>query len=120
MVMQPRIKHYDFGEIIIDNKKYVRDLIITPKEIISDWWRQEGHRLQLTDILEHIPEDIGYDAVIIGTGYYGYMKVDKEVINYFKTKNAEVFILDTHNAVKKFNKLVEIGKKVLGLFHLTC
>ncbi len=118
--MQPRIKKYDFGEIIVDNERYTKDLIITPVGIIGNWWRREGHRLQLVDICEYVQENIEYDAVVIGTGYYGYMKVDREIIDYFKEKNVEVYVSDTREAVKKYNELVEKGKKVLGLFHLTC
>ncbi len=118
--MQPKIKKYDFGEVIVDSERLTRDLIITPTGIIKNWWRREGHRLQLIDIHDYIPENIVYDAAVIGTGYYGYMRVDNEVIDYFKKKNVDVFILDTREAVRKYNELVEKGKKVLGLFHLTC
>ena len=118
--MQPRIKSYDFGKMFIDGETHTRDLIITPKGIIGNWWRKEGHRLQLDDIKHYVPEDLDYDAVVIGTGYYGYMVVDKDVIEYFENKGVEVYVLDTRKAVKKYNELVDKGKKVLGLFHLTC
>ena len=118
--MQPLIRKYDFGEIVVDGEKHVRDLIITPVGVIANWWRREGHRLQLDDIRKYVPGDIEYDAVVIGTGYYGYMSVDDEVINFFKKKSVDVFISDTRKAVRKYNELVEKGKKVLGLFHLTC
>jgi len=46
----PNIDYYDFGVIIVDGRKYSRDLIITPKRIISNWWRVEGHKLCLEDL----------------------------------------------------------------------
>ncbi len=116
--MQPLIKSYSFGKIIIDGEVYTHDIIILPDRIIDNWWRKEGHYLQLDD-LKDIGEIIA-DAAVIGTGYYGLMRVDKEVIEYFKEKGMEVYVAETRKAVEKYNELVKKGKKVIGLFHLTC
>ncbi|WFO74692.1 Mth938-like domain-containing protein [Desulfurococcaceae archaeon MEX13E-LK6-19] len=115
---QPLIEHYDFGVIIIDGKKYSRDVIVTPRKIVSDWWRIEGHRLQYPDVEEYFDEDV--DAVVIGTGYYGYMKVDNNVVEEFKKRGREVHVCDSKSAVELYNKLVSKGKKVLLFIHLTC
>ncbi len=116
--MQPLIKSYSFGKIVMEDKAFFRDIIILPGKIIDNWWRKEGHSLQLDDLKD--VEDIIADAVVIGTGYYGLMRVDKEVIEYFKQKGMEVYMAETGKAVEKYNELVRKGKKVIGLFHLTC
>jgi hypothetical protein len=59
-------------------------------------------------------------AVVIGTGYNGLMRVDKEVIEAFEGKGKKVYIAKTKEAVNLFNDLVKDGKKVLAFFHLTC
>ncbi len=115
---QPLIEYYDFGVIIIGGKKYSRDVIVTPRKIVSNWWRIEGHRLQYPDVEEYLGEDV--DAVVIGTGYYGYMKVDDRVVDEFRKRGKEVYIYDSKNAVEFYNKLVKEGKKVLLFIHLTC
>ncbi len=115
---QPLIDDYDFGVMIIRGKVYRRDLIITPAAINDEWWRLEGHRLQISDVRDYILENV--DAVVIGTGYDGLMRVDSDVVKLFKDKGKEVFIARTRDAVKIYNELVNNGRKVLGLFHLTC
>ncbi len=115
---QPVVDHYDFGEIIINGKTYRHDVVVTPDGRVVDWWRIEGHRLQLPDVRDFIACD--YDAVVVGTGYDGLMRVDEEVVKEFRRRGAEVFIGKSRSAVRKYNELVGKGKKVLLLIHLTC
>ena len=114
----PIIDYYDFGVVIVDGRKYSRDLIITPKRIISNWWRVEGHKLCLEDLREVLDEEFEY--LVIGTGYYGFMKVLDEVLEEMAHRKVRVIAKPTSEAVKVFNKLVKEGKKVVGAFHLTC
>jgi len=117
--MQPRIQHYDFGEMVVDDRVYRSDLVILPSgRVVSDWWRLEGHRLQLPDIRDFLGED--FDAVVIGTGYSGLMRVDQEVLEVLRSRAREVHVYDTRRAVEVYNKLVSEGKRVLAMFHLTC
>ena len=115
---QPRIKHYDFGVIVINGDKYTRDVIILPDKIISNWWRLEGHRLQLDDIRDYL--DTRLDYVVIGTGYYGYMRVDDTVLREFEKRGVEVYVDTTRKAVEKYNELVDKGYRVAAFLHLTC
>ncbi|ADM27848.1 protein of unknown function DUF498 [Ignisphaera aggregans DSM 17230] len=116
---QPKIDYYDFGVIVIDNKEYNRDIIISPSlGIIENWWREEGHRLKLIDIRDYLLEKA--DLVVIGTGYDGMMYVDNEVIQWFNSRGIEVKIARSREAVEIYNKAVEEGKKVLLFIHLTC
>ena len=113
-----KIDHYDFGEIVINGKRYTNDVIILPDRVISDWWREEGHNLKLVDIFDILDEDFEY--LIIGTGYYGRMSVEDEVIKEFEKRGKRVFIYRTKEAVREYNNLVESGKKVAAALHLTC
>ena len=115
---QPKIEYYDFGHIIIDGKSYRNDVIILPNKVVSNWWRIEGHRLQLPDVRDYLLEPV--DAVVIGTGYSGLMRVDREVVEEFKKRNIEVYIAHTRDAVHIYNDLVNKGKKVMAFLHLTC
>jgi len=117
-VRKPRIDYYDFGVIVIDGKEYRSDVIITPKKVISDWWRLEGHRLQIPDVRDYLLEDV--DEVVIGTGYDGMMSVDNDVVEAFKRRGKNVHILRTRDAVKLYNELIDKGKKVMAFLHLTC
>ncbi len=115
---QPLIDYYDFGVMVVGGREYRSDLIITPKGVVSDWWRLEGHRLQIPDVRDYLLEDVDY--VVIGTGYSGLMSVDEDVVQAFRRRGREVFIGRTREAVKVYNELVSKGRKVLAFFHLTC
>jgi len=112
-----KIDFYEFGRIIVNGQEYRHDLIIFPNRILSPWWRQEGHLLDLADLKEVWSEKA--DFLVIGTGAYGVMKVKDEV----KKKAAELgftlIIQPTFEAVKTYNQKAAQGK-VIGAFHLTC
>ena len=112
------IESYSFGNIVVNGKRFFRDLIVFPDRIKENWWRREGHRLSLEDLEEVISYQP--ETLVIGTGYFGVMKIPDEIQKFIKEKNIELVISGTKEAVKKFNQLLEEGKKVVGAFHLTC
>jgi hypothetical protein len=112
------IQSYDFGTITINGKQYTSDCIVAQEYLETDWWRKEGHELCLDDIKNAI-ENIKPDAVVIGTGKYGAMKVLDETTEYLQTKNITTNIAKTDEAVNLYNALLET-KNVAGFFHLTC
>jgi len=115
-----KIVRYRFGEIVIGNEKYSRDIIVSEdRVIVKNWWRKEGHRLCLDDIKD-VLEKYRPKILVVGTGYYGFMKVSNDLKNFLKNNNIELIEAPTGDAIKKFNELVEKGIKVLGAFHLTC
>ncbi len=117
-MQQPLISNYDFGRLELGDEVLTEDLVITPESVVKGWWRLEGHRLQLPDVRDFLAEEV--DAVVVGTGYHGMMRVDDEVIKAFERKGREVFILKSREAVRKYNELVSEGRKVLLFIHLTC
>lgn len=113
-----KIEKYDFGEIVVNGKKYTRDLIIFPDKIKENWWRKEGHSLcieDLKEVIEYKPE-----ILIIGTGYSGVMEVKEEVIKELERNNIKVIIKKTKEAVNIFNEYTLKNKKVVCALHLTC
>lgn len=117
MAGEKLIASYDFGTITIDGKEYHSDIIIFPDHVKSNWWRRDGHLLQIEDldaILNEKPH-----TIIIGTGAYGAMKVSETVIKHLKDKNINVIIQKTYEAVETYNNLVS-KKGVVAALHLTC
>ena len=112
-----KIEKYSFGLMIIESEQYTSDLVIYPNAIDATWWRKQGHRLlpeDLEDILVNKPK-----MLIIGTGFYDLMKIDKRTIKLLKEKSIELFADNTRKAVEKFNS-IENRKDVIAAFHLTC
>jgi hypothetical protein len=112
-----KITHYSFGKIIIDGMTYTSDVIIYPDHVDSSWWRREGHLLQKEDLKDIIKS--GISTVIIGTGYYGTMRVPIETLDYFKSENIEAHVENTQQAVKLYNAILE-KQPVVAALHLTC
>jgi len=112
------IEDYSFGKILINGKKYDSDLIIFKDHIYDSWWRKEGHNLCIDDIKEII--DIKPEVLIIGTGYFGLMKVPQELIENIKSSGIkQVIIKKTGDACTEYNKLYK-KKNIVAAFHLTC
>ena len=111
------IEEYHFGSINVKGKVYTSDLIITPGGVKS-WWREESHKVYKKDIKEVIEENP--EIIVFGTGAYGVMKVLPETEEYLKEKGIRIIIKPSAEALKEYNKLEKEGKKVVGLFHLTC
>lgn len=111
-----RIEQYSFGKIIIDGKKYSSDLLITPDQQLIKWWRESSHNLILPD-LEEIFKD-NPQTIIIGTGFYGLMKVSKAVKQYCRSHNIKLIISKTKHSIEKYNSLA--SPQTAAAFHLTC
>jgi len=112
------IESYKFGQIIINGKKYNSDLIIFKDHIYDSWWRKEGHNLCIDDIKEIMNKKP--DILIVGTGYFGLMKVPKELIEHIKSSGIkQVIVKKTGDACNEYNKLCK-KKNIVAAFHLTC
>ena len=116
------IEFYSFGKLIFNGETYTKDLIILCNKqdikVIPNWWRKEGHFLQnvdLEDVWSFSPE-----YLVVGTGANGCMKVAQEVLDKAKKLNIQVISQLTAQAVDTFNNLLKQGKKIAGVFHLTC
>jgi len=60
------------------------------------------------------------DILIIGTGYFGLMKVPKELIEKIKSSGIkQVIVKKTGEACTEYNKLYK-KNKIIAAFHLTC
>jgi hypothetical protein len=112
-----KIEHYSFGEIKINGKTYTSDVIIFPDRVNSSWWRLEGHLLQIPDLKEIMAEKPS--VLVIGTGFYGTMRVPEETLNYLRSNNIEVHVKNTREAVDLYNKISE-KRPLVAAFHLTC
>ena len=111
------IDSYEFGSIVIDGRTYRTDLLIWPGQIKADWWRAEGHLLQLPDVAEALAA--GPQVLVVGTGESGRMRLDLELVAYLKDKGIELVAQPTREACRSLNE--RAGKRRLAAaLHLTC
>jgi len=116
--MPMRIDDYTFGKIRIDGRPYTADLILFPDRIEEDWWRKQGHYLQVADLSGLAGTTC--DALVIGTGAHGAMRVAKEVETWLKGLAIRWEAHPTGKACERYNALVGEGKRVVAALHLTC
>jgi len=112
------IDSYGFGHITINGKRYTNDVIVFPNRVEDNWWRKEGHQLQIEDteaVVNEKPE-----VLVVGTGYYGLLKISAETVEFLKSKGVELIAQKTRDACTTYNRLVESRKKVIAALHLTC
>lgn len=112
------IDSYSFGAMIINNKRYTKDLIVSSQKITSNWWRKQGHLLTFDDLKEAL--SFKPQVLIIGTGNSRMMKLEKDLILKLEKLGIKTFAQKTQEAYETFNKLLKEDKKVVGAFHLTC
>jgi len=111
------IESYSFGKMKIQEQVFSKDLIIFPDKIISPWWRASGHKIVIEDLLEVF--DYKFEILVIGTGYYGLVKIDREVYEQSEKKDFSIITAKTSKAVKLFNEN-QLTRITIGAFHLTC
>jgi hypothetical protein len=112
------IDSYEFGTVVVDGARYEADVIIFPDRVESNWWRKEGHKLQIEDlgtVLEYGP-----DVLLVGTGAHGVMEVPQSVIETCQSRGIQVSVFRTAEAVERFNAYLAEGKKAVAALHLTC
>ncbi len=111
-----RIDSYSFGQVVIDGKKFTKDVIIFADRVSCPWWRRQGHVLAPEDLeaaLSAAPE-----ILIIGSGYSAAMRVPDSTLAFLKTKGIEARVEKTEKAVEIFNR--SAGSNVAAALHLTC
>ncbi|OGR05932.1 MAG: hypothetical protein A3K23_05960 [Desulfobacca sp. RBG_16_58_9] len=112
-----RVDDYDFGQISIDGRTYRQDLLIWPGHIKSDWWRAEGHLLQIPDVFEALAADP--QVLVVGTGQPGRMQVDPGLEAYLREKGIELVVKPTREACLVINQMAGKRRWAAAL-HLTC
>lgn len=108
-----------FGTMTINGKRFTSDLMIFPDGRIRDrWWRTEGHRLSLQDIMPLVESAPRF--IVAGMGIYGQMKADPGLEAALKAKGISLITDRTEDAARRFNELHHKQEGVAACFHLTC
>ena len=114
-----KIDSYSFGSIQIDGKGYSTDVILLAGDVKSPWWREAGGHVYAVEdfevLLAAAPE-----VVILGTGYFGRVKVLDETLTALADAGSEIVVEKTGGAVECYNRFAADGRDVAAALHLTC
>ena len=111
------IDRYAFGVIVIDGQTFRNDVLIWPGRIKGDWWRREGHFLQLDDVSEALAADP--QVLVVGMGDPGRMQVDPALAAYLKELGIDLKAHPTREACRLINDLSG-RRRLAAALHLTC
>ena len=114
----PRIDAYRFGRVVIDGTPYEQDVILTPAGVQAPWRRRLGHVLNPSDLQALLDDDC--EALVVGTGSFGRMKVAHAVPRKLAERGIELRAERTAQAVEIYRSMSAAGKKVTAALHLTC
>ena len=113
-----RIDAYSFGRISIDGVDYTKDVIICRETVLTPWWRQSGHVFEIDDLEDVM--SVEPDIVVLGTGFFGRVRVPRTTVSMLEEAGWEVLVLRTGQAVAEFNRCAEVGRDAAAALHLTC
>lgn len=110
------LRDYSFGRLVVDGAEHRRDLIVTPRRVVGDWWRREGHSLVLEDldeVIDELPE-----RLIVGCGHDSRLTPHPSVIEALAERGIEVEALPTAEAVRRYGE--SDPHRTAAALHLTC
>ncbi|MGB5420735.1 MAG: MTH938/NDUFAF3 family protein [Desulfobacterales bacterium] len=102
----------------VAGKTYSTDLKIIGDTVKDNWWRREGHRLLLDDIVDIL--ESRPDILVVGTGYAGNLDVPASLRKNLAERGVRLITEHTAEAVELFNRHRAQKESVAGAFHLTC
>ena len=117
-----KVDNLKFGSIVVGGKEYQRDILIFPDGSIEE--RKGGFgmfgdhaitKMEIEKLVEANP-----DTVVVGTGTSGVASLVSDARAYAQQSKAELLSLSAFEAIERFNKLVDEGKRVAALIHITC
>jgi hypothetical protein len=117
-----RIDSFKFGSIVVNDKKYSRDLFLYPDDIVKKrkggFWKFGSHAIKRQEIEELVNSKP--DVLIVGTGTDGIAKLNSDADTLLKGAEVESVVIPSEEAVNKFNELSSQGKHPAALIHITC
>ena len=118
----PKIDGLTFGSIVVEGKKYCRDVLIfadgTVKKRKGGFLMFGSHKIkkrELEELSQGQPE-----TIIVGTGTNGAAYIAPEAESWAKGKNLNLLAQPSYDAVARLNELAEQKKKAAALIHITC
>jgi hypothetical protein len=119
----PRITHLSWGRLEVEGRDAAfKDAKLWPGGGREWDWNETGthHRpgvqpADVEELLEH-----GAETVILSKGINERLQVQRATLDALEEQGVEVDVLQTEQAVERYNELQAEGKAVGGLFHSTC
>ncbi len=103
--------------VVIEGKRYTRDVLVLPDRVVPEWWREEGHSLAVAD-LQWVTE-VSPQVLVVGLGHMSRMRVLPEASEWLAQRGVELMSGSTPWACETYNRL-RLDRRVAAALHLTC
>jgi hypothetical protein len=117
-----KISGLEFGSIEINGKKYGYDVVVLPDGTVKEREASKAafgdHAIKKTEIEELAKAKP--DSIVVGTGTMGMARVSPDAEAYARQAKLNLVVLPSSDAIDKVNQLVDKGKPVAALIHITC
>ena len=117
-----KVDSFQFGSIVIDGKRYGHDVLLFPDGMVSErkggFWKFGSHAIKKADIEELIrakPE-----LLIVGTGTNGRARIDSDAEISAAEATIKLLVAPSSEAINRLNQLIDEGKRIAALIHITC
>ena len=114
------LRNYRFGSIVVNNEATTKDLMIIKGKPVKNWWREQGHLLQLCDLDAVL--DARPHTLIVGTGNPGRLRIAEGLSEELGKRGIRLEAIPTELAIMRFQELSDMeGEENVALaLHLTC
>ncbi|RLG21384.1 hypothetical protein DRN74_02365 [Candidatus Micrarchaeota archaeon] len=113
-----------FGKVKFGDEVYSEDIIVhtdlsvSPRDKSIAKSKYGDSHIVGREELEKILDD-DTEAIVIGSGQFGVLKLNEEAVNFLRSKNIDFYVMETPEAIKKYNHIFK-EKKTMALIHVTC
>jgi hypothetical protein len=118
----PRVSHISWGKMEIEEIGSGKDFKLWPGGGRGwDWNETNTHHtpgIQIADVEELITH--GAKEIVLSRGMLLALQTCKETIQLLEKEGITFHVLETKKASTLYNKLIDDGVAVGGLFHSTC
>jgi hypothetical protein len=116
------IAKFEWGEIVDAEGRVFKDARLAPG-LVEEWdWNRTGTRhrpgIQIADLDDLIA--LSPDVVILSRGIDLVLQVPDVTVAWARERAAEVLVLQSAEAVERYNERVLAGARVVALIHSTC
>ena len=117
-----RVDSFWFGSIVINGRKYGRDVLLFPdgkvRERKGGFWKFGSHAIKRADIEELAR--VKPEVLVVGTGTNGRARLTSEAEACVREANINLTSAPSSEAIQQLNQLIDKGKQVAALIHITC
>jgi len=117
-----KVERFQFGVIVIEGKKYRRDILFFPDGKVEKRkggiWLFGSHSIKAEEVQRLC--DSHPELLLVGTGTGNRAKLSPDAERRVKEAGVKLEILPSFEAIDRLNELASQGTKVAGIIHITC